>query len=174
MRPKYLYLLTYFRLMPVYGLMIAFHTFVLLHLADGPLWKKIAIQESDYCQNNWWSNLLFINNYVDADRPVSFFFIKQDVLNISQFPVHYSIVVFGMWHAILHRRYYTCLFRVEVPKIWSLLDVGNDIFFVFNSCLCRIYSSVLSDIFELYFVSNRILLHDVIKSLFILIRKWNI
>lgn len=75
--PKYLYLLTYFRLMPVYGLMIAFHTFVLLHLADGPLWKKIAIQESDNCQNNWWSNLLFVNNYVDADRPVSFIFFKN-------------------------------------------------------------------------------------------------
>lgn len=57
--------------MPVYGLMIAFHTFVLLHLADGPLWKKIAIQESNYCQQNWWSNLLFINNYIDADHPVS-------------------------------------------------------------------------------------------------------
>lgn len=56
--------------MPVYGLMIAFHTFVLLHLSDGPLWKKIAIQESEYCQKNWWSNLLFINNYVDAEHPV--------------------------------------------------------------------------------------------------------
>lgn len=56
--------------MPVYGLMIAFHTFAFLHLADGPLWKKIAIQESDYCQKNWWSNLLFVNNYVDADHPV--------------------------------------------------------------------------------------------------------
>lgn len=60
----------YSRLMPVYGLMIAFHTFVFLHLADGPLWKKIAIQESDYCLRNWWSNVLFINNYVDADHPV--------------------------------------------------------------------------------------------------------
>ncbi|XP_015378040.1 PREDICTED: nose resistant to fluoxetine protein 6-like, partial [Diuraphis noxia] len=57
------------RLMPVYGLMIAFHTFVLLHLADGPLWKKIAIQESVNCQNSWWSNFLFINNYVHADHP---------------------------------------------------------------------------------------------------------
>lgn len=56
--------------MPIYGLMIAFHTFVLLHISDGPLWKKIAIQESDYCQKNWWSNLLFINNYVDAEHPV--------------------------------------------------------------------------------------------------------
>jgi len=84
--------------MPVYGLMIAFHTFILLHLADGPLWKKIAIQESDYCQNSWWSNLLFINNYVHADRPVrnTFFFSLQHVLKALKFPVHYSIMVFGM------------------------------------------------------------------------------
>lgn len=60
--------------MPVYGFMIAFHTFVLLHLADGPLWKKIAIQESDYCQKNWWTNLLLVNNYASADHPVCVFF----------------------------------------------------------------------------------------------------
>lgn len=56
--------------MPVYGLMIAFHTFVFTHLANGPLWKKIAVQQSDYCVKNWWTNVLFVNNYLDAEHPV--------------------------------------------------------------------------------------------------------
>ncbi|CAH1710164.1 nose resistant to fluoxetine protein 6-like isoform X1 [Aphis gossypii] len=83
------------RLMPVYGLMIAFHTFVLLHLADGPLWKKIAIQESDNCQNNWWSNLLFVNNYVDADRPciIQSWYLACDM----QFFIVGIILVYFVW-----------------------------------------------------------------------------
>lgn len=99
--------------MPVYGLMIAFHTFVLLHLADGPLWKKIAIQESDYCQNSWWSNLLFINNYVHADRPVRktfffFFFKRFEGLKISS-------VLFnrGIWRVI-------CNFSSPVSYLYIL------------------------------------------------------
>ncbi|XP_025194462.1 nose resistant to fluoxetine protein 6-like isoform X2 [Melanaphis sacchari] len=83
------------RLMPVYGLMIAFHTFVLLHLANGPLWKKIAIQESDYCQNNWWSNLLFINNYVDAEHPcvIQSWYLACDM----QFFIAGIILVYFVW-----------------------------------------------------------------------------
>ncbi|XP_022173310.1 nose resistant to fluoxetine protein 6-like [Myzus persicae] len=81
--------------MPVYGLMIAFHTFVLLHLADGPLWKKIAIQESDHCQNSWWSNLLFINNYVHADRPciIQSWYLACDM----QFFIAGIILVYFVW-----------------------------------------------------------------------------
>ncbi|XP_025407688.1 nose resistant to fluoxetine protein 6-like isoform X2 [Sipha flava] len=83
------------RLMPVYGLMIAFHTFVLLHLADGPLWKKIAIQESDYCQRNWWSNFLFINNYVNADHPciIQSWYLACDM----QFFVAGIVLVYFVW-----------------------------------------------------------------------------
>lgn len=51
--------------------MIAFYSFVLIHLSDGPLWKHMAVKESENCQQNWWTNLLFVNNYVNADQPVS-------------------------------------------------------------------------------------------------------
>lgn len=89
--------------MPVYGLMIAFHAFVLLHLADGPLWKKIAVQESEYCRQNWWSNLLFINNYVDADHPVReknfsfffFFYVKKKVCEL--FTIFSVLLSRGIW-----------------------------------------------------------------------------
>ncbi|XP_050436822.1 nose resistant to fluoxetine protein 6-like isoform X2 [Adelges cooleyi] len=57
------------RVMPLYGLLIAFHTFVLAHLTNGPLWKKLAVRESEYCQQNWWTNVLFLNNYVNSNRP---------------------------------------------------------------------------------------------------------
>ncbi|VVC24589.1 Nose resistant-to-fluoxetine protein, N-terminal,Double-stranded RNA-binding [Cinara cedri] len=83
------------RLMPVYGLMIAFHAFVLLHLADGPLWKSIAFQESYNCRQYWWSNLLFINNYVNANRPciIQSWYLACDM----QFFVAGIILVFFVW-----------------------------------------------------------------------------
>lgn len=52
-------------------MMIAFYSFVLVHLSDGPLWKHMAVKESENCQKNWWTNLLFVNNYVNANQPVS-------------------------------------------------------------------------------------------------------
>eukprot|EP00102_Acyrthosiphon_pisum_P022676 XP_016659886.1 PREDICTED: nose resistant to fluoxetine protein 6-like [Acyrthosiphon pisum] len=57
------------RLIPLYGVMIAFYSFVLIHLSDGPLWRHMAVKESENCQQNWWTNLLFVNNYVNADQP---------------------------------------------------------------------------------------------------------
>lgn len=89
--------------MPVYGLMIGFHTFVFLHLANGPLWKKIIVQESDYCQQNWWSNLLFINNYVDADHPAREYntaiFCNKNLIYfciLLSISVYHPIVVFSV------------------------------------------------------------------------------
>lgn len=34
-------------------------------------WNEVVRSESDYCQINWWTNLLFINNYVNSHHMVS-------------------------------------------------------------------------------------------------------
>ncbi|XP_025420912.1 O-acyltransferase like protein-like, partial [Sipha flava] len=57
------------RLIPVYGLMIVFIAFVFFHVSDGPMWKSIAVRESENCLKNWWTNVLFVNNYVDTEHP---------------------------------------------------------------------------------------------------------
>lgn len=146
--------------MPVYGLMIAFHAFVLLHLADGPLWKSIAFQESYNCRQNWWTNILLINNYVNANRPV----YKIELLNLKKTTVftlryfnilvHYAIVVLGVWHAIFYLRHYTCLSYVEIPKVRGVPNVDCDFYIRFNSGSCRLRSSLLSNIYGFCFVSN--------------------
>lgn len=38
---------------------------------SGPLWKMNVGLTRDNCQKNWWTNLLFINNYVNQDEMVS-------------------------------------------------------------------------------------------------------
>lgn len=61
----------YFRIFPVYGTLIVTYIFVLPYLNSGPLWRMIVYRESERCQTNWWTNVLFINNYVHTDELVS-------------------------------------------------------------------------------------------------------
>ncbi|KAG8294618.1 hypothetical protein J6590_099362 [Homalodisca vitripennis] len=53
---------------PVYMVVVGFYSYVFPHLGDGPLWTERLTQEVDRCRSNWWTNLLFINNYVNSDN----------------------------------------------------------------------------------------------------------
>jgi len=52
-----------FRILPTLGALILFCTFVLPHLAAGPLWNQVVTLHSDICKQNAWRNMLFIHNY---------------------------------------------------------------------------------------------------------------
>ncbi|XP_050429658.1 nose resistant to fluoxetine protein 6-like [Adelges cooleyi] len=54
------------KLVPSYGLMMAFTGHVLPHLGNGPFWPSKTWDEVHNCQNYWWTNLVFINNYIDV------------------------------------------------------------------------------------------------------------
>ncbi|XP_050058911.1 nose resistant to fluoxetine protein 6-like isoform X2 [Aphis gossypii] len=56
------------RIFPVYGTLIVTYIFVLPYLNSGPLWRMIVYRESERCKVNWWTNVLFINNYVHTDE----------------------------------------------------------------------------------------------------------
>jgi hypothetical protein len=60
----------YCRLMPVYGFMLLLDATLLLHIHDGPMWPRVAETQRYFCRNNWWANVLFINNYVTTSEPV--------------------------------------------------------------------------------------------------------
>ncbi|XP_054259761.1 nose resistant to fluoxetine protein 6-like [Macrosteles quadrilineatus] len=58
----------FIRILPVYGLVIAFHAVVLPYLGNGPLWNSLVWREALRCQKNWWANVLFLNNYVNVEE----------------------------------------------------------------------------------------------------------
>ncbi|RZF41909.1 hypothetical protein LSTR_LSTR005677 [Laodelphax striatellus] len=60
--------LRYFRIMPVYAFMIGTYAFVLAYLGNGPLWNLKVGLESANCRENWWLNLLFLNNYIHTEK----------------------------------------------------------------------------------------------------------
>ncbi|EAT32954.1 AAEL014803-PA, partial [Aedes aegypti] len=59
----------YIRLTPVYAFVILLHATWLFRMQDGPRWKLGVETERAFCRRNWWTNLLYVNNYVHADQP---------------------------------------------------------------------------------------------------------
>ncbi|TRY72279.1 hypothetical protein TCAL_08592 [Tigriopus californicus] len=63
----FVYLHRYCRLTPLYGIVILFVSTLLVHMGQGPFWMYMH-EESDKCAENWWTNILYINNFVAQDR----------------------------------------------------------------------------------------------------------
>ncbi|KXJ74104.1 hypothetical protein RP20_CCG014358 [Aedes albopictus] len=59
----------YIRLTPVYAFVVLLHATWLSKLQDGPIWKLGTDTERAFCRRNWWTNLLYVNNYIHADQP---------------------------------------------------------------------------------------------------------
>ncbi|XP_044729915.1 nose resistant to fluoxetine protein 6-like [Chrysoperla carnea] len=51
------------RIIPPMMAMVLFVGFFQPHIGSGPKWKSIVTHSAKLCQNYWWRNLLFIQNY---------------------------------------------------------------------------------------------------------------
>ncbi|XP_033761557.1 nose resistant to fluoxetine protein 6-like [Pecten maximus] len=63
-------LLRILRLTPVYMLVLLIYATLTIHMANGPL-MPVELESMQYCKDNWWTNLLYINNLVKADEQKS-------------------------------------------------------------------------------------------------------
>ena len=57
-----------FRLTPVYLVIMILDVTLFTYVSDGPFWRPI---ETNYCKSSWWVNLLYLNNFIKQDDPVS-------------------------------------------------------------------------------------------------------
>lgn len=113
------------RLTPQYFLVILFYILILPHLGSGPTWESRIGFERDNCANNWWANILYINNYVDPENMVRrrpFYSIAiVNIVNISKndFAVYVPIVVLVNWLSVVRWCAIRDLFLLEVTtKNW--------------------------------------------------------
>ncbi|XP_044262126.1 nose resistant to fluoxetine protein 6-like [Tribolium madens] len=67
-----LYIARYIRLTPSYLVVIGFYCTFLSRIGDGPLWDSRIKNEQEKCQKSWWTNLLYVNNYVNTDNMCMF------------------------------------------------------------------------------------------------------
>ncbi|XP_046563523.1 nose resistant to fluoxetine protein 6-like [Haliotis rubra] len=70
------YIHRWWRLTPVYMIIIMVYSGLLDHLIDGPLAESKKLIDKDHCRDNWWANMLYINNLYKIDEmclPASWF-----------------------------------------------------------------------------------------------------
>ncbi|UYV63998.1 hypothetical protein LAZ67_2006285 [Cordylochernes scorpioides] len=56
------------RLMPSYCIVMAL-LFMIPLIGSGPVWFLTLDPQIQNCRNNWWTNFLFANNYLNTDKP---------------------------------------------------------------------------------------------------------
>ncbi|PSN45558.1 hypothetical protein C0J52_05790 [Blattella germanica] len=60
------------RVMPVLGMLVLFHSSNLHRFGSGPFFDFVAVKKGqEPCLKNWWSTLLFVQNYVNPLDRVS-------------------------------------------------------------------------------------------------------
>ncbi|KAK0094750.1 hypothetical protein PV326_010087 [Microctonus aethiopoides] len=63
----FLYIFRYIRLTPAYLIIVGLYATWLPKLGSGPLWSRM-IEEKARCQTSWWTNIIYINNYINTDK----------------------------------------------------------------------------------------------------------
>lgn len=56
------------RIYPILILTMLVHSSIISRWCRGPLCDHVLADEKRYCRRNWWTNLLFINNYVKIEE----------------------------------------------------------------------------------------------------------
>ncbi|XP_066586140.1 O-acyltransferase like protein-like [Prorops nasuta] len=63
-----LYVHRYMRVTPAYAMMIGLYATLFYKFGSGPHWNTWVGVNRDFCKENWWTNLLYINNYVNTPK----------------------------------------------------------------------------------------------------------
>ena len=62
----------YVRFVPLLLLTILFHSTWFYRLGNSPMWNHVSFVDRQFCRANWWTNLLFLDNYVNVDQKCLF------------------------------------------------------------------------------------------------------
>ena len=61
------------RISAPYFMMIAVTGTLLYQLGNGPLWGRVVGDARNACHRHWWTNILYVNNYLTPQGSVSHF-----------------------------------------------------------------------------------------------------
>jgi hypothetical protein len=108
------------RLTPSYMVVIFFYCTLMSRIGDGPLWDSKIKLEQERCQKSWWTNLLYVNNYVKTEHMVGMV-VASKTLKTSQelLLVYVSIVVLSRRLPPLHHSPADNIPPVEVVQSWK-------------------------------------------------------
>ncbi|XP_015127068.1 O-acyltransferase like protein [Diachasma alloeum] len=96
-----LYFHRYLRLTPAYAVVIGFYATLFQKIGSGPHWNTWVGSNQEFCVDNWWTNLLYMNNYIDvANMCMSqSWYLAVDMQLVWISPIFlYPLVVLGIKH----------------------------------------------------------------------------
>lgn len=59
----------YLRLTPLHAFVILLEATWVSKIYNGAIWQQLAGVEKASCRANWWTNMLYINNFVGSEEP---------------------------------------------------------------------------------------------------------
>ena len=110
------------RILPLYAMCIGFWVLVAPHLGSGPFWYKWQ-HFLEPCQKYWWTNLLFMNNFLPWGSPTTdtcFYHSWYLAVDVQLF------FLFGPWLAILYNKSRTLALRLTLG-LWLASVIGTAI-----------------------------------------------
>lgn len=134
-----------YRYTPVYVFILLFNATFLFKCRAGPSWPILADVERIACRKNWWTNLLYINNFVKSDEPVK----KQKCSIILNTHIIWLEAVFIMLCIYLLIVFATCMVfggRFSTSHSWH--NHSNDYLEVYKIDENRICNSFCNFIFH--------------------------
>ena len=97
------YVHRYIRLTAVYAIVIGLHATLLKYFADGPL-SFLITKQINKCQNGWYLNLLYINNFAyeieDVEGEMNCLGWTWYLANDMQFFLISPIIIYALWRNI--------------------------------------------------------------------------
>lgn len=95
------------RTTPSLAIMILVYATWYIKIGDGPLWNRTVAPWKQFCVENWWSTLLYINNYYNPITQVgtlTWFFLRKTVSNSKVTTGHLSFFTHDTTLVCAHRR----------------------------------------------------------------------
>lgn len=134
-----------FRLTPVYAFVVFYYATVFNYTGSGPMWKIIVTQQNQACRENWYLNLLYLNNYIGEQNMVRNFSCRFCCLfhhNVL-FSVYVAFLVSPLRLPLLH--YWPFCLRTNqqtqedrIVRTFRTNDFFNDSHLC---CCCRLQES---------------------------------
>jgi len=90
--------LTLFRLTPAYALLVGIMATLLPYIGSGPYWTIID-RWAGFCETNWWTNLLYVNNFVNTS-----YLVRANTTQRYSYSVTATAfcIFFSSWHFLSH------------------------------------------------------------------------
>ncbi|XP_050518257.1 nose resistant to fluoxetine protein 6-like isoform X4 [Diabrotica virgifera virgifera] len=110
----------YLRLIPPLAVVLLFNVTWWRHLGNGPNWNRIVGKEYLNCRKNMWTNLLFVNNLIDAENMCT-----PTTWSVALDTQYFILLLLLLWYIKKHEKYILHI-------VGSLLCTGILITFYIN------------------------------------------